>query len=862
MPTGDFEQKTVLVGQQGISAAFGVSDDPMLMSMLSTGFYGNPLRTMIQEVMFNAWDAHKMGNCTDKPIEVHINDTVGLIIRDFGPGISKEDIVPVYCIYGNSTKRGNKGQTGGFGLGSKSPFAYTDTFSVTSHHAGLKNMYVVNRVSDDNDGKPGLVGVLQDIPTEETGLSVTIPLLNKDMHQALLYFQDLAEMSGWNVDIHYGEDKLYEIRDRGLAPSEWIIDDEVSNSANLNAVFGGVRYAIPERSEYAQEYRFLSAIVEQMGDIFIGFPPNSLVPLPNREGLNMNAATVDAIKTQLEIIQEDLRGVTIPATEAVCDCVAEILSEQGIQPQYIPFRWSQFGPTKSANDIVDRSILQERMALRGMPEGVRPSLWKSITNLLMTRNSNFWGSVIINLDDFYVIRTKAIMRHIPEMREFARFLSVEQIPMGASSTNDIFPNWMRRTNVVLRELKDLTGQKLQLRMLDREYWRPMTPFRNTRKIKERPTYMYNQKANESFKKHMRERKPEPVAVDDRLWWQHSGEQFSETMMEKTIILAKKASELNDFSFNLDDYFAPDAKTQRSRYYHRSPYSHYHFYSGYQNSSIPALVVRNQKGNYETAKAHLESLGYNVIEVPEAEIEYETIETSVDATPVVKEVPKFRKLDRMRRHWESWEGEGLEAKEVKTFINITQTALDDYDRTAKTSDSMLFHIQERWPETVVVWNKRQNAKLERGGAVHISDRIESKVKVLLKNEERIRRMYLHTELQANANLPEVLLSLPEVQKQFNVPYIRSADKDKFNRDRRFLESVMDERHHETVSPALRDKVKIAFNKHQMDPVTEDIRKVGAKADILDKYELRKLAQSMKPGEIKCLSEKILRLLRTL
>ena len=165
MNGGDFDQKSVLVGKAEKTQGFGVTNDPVLMSMLSTGLYANPLRTMLQEIMFNAWDAHRMGKCQEKPIDVYLNETTGLIVRDYGPGISPEDMHPIYCIYGNSTKRNDDDQTGGFGLGSKSPYAYNDSFTVTSHHDNKKSIYLMNRVSEDNDGGPGMTPIIEGAPT-------------------------------------------------------------------------------------------------------------------------------------------------------------------------------------------------------------------------------------------------------------------------------------------------------------------------------------------------------------------------------------------------------------------------------------------------------------------------------------------------------------------------------------------------------------------------------------------------------------------------------------------------------------------------------------------------------------------------
>ena len=119
--TTEFAPTEFLVGQQKKTLSHGVADDAALMAMLSTGFYANPMRTMIQEMLFNAWDAHKMVGKEDTPIDVYINSTSGLIIRDYGPGIEpgegNTNIHGTYCIYGYSSKRLLPGQTGGFGLG-------------------------------------------------------------------------------------------------------------------------------------------------------------------------------------------------------------------------------------------------------------------------------------------------------------------------------------------------------------------------------------------------------------------------------------------------------------------------------------------------------------------------------------------------------------------------------------------------------------------------------------------------------------------------------------------------------------------------------------------------------------------------
>ena len=121
------------------SVSMGVSDDAALMHILSSTLYTYPQLAVVREIVCNAWDAHIAAGITDKPIDVSIT-TDRIIIRDYGFGIAHAQIGPIYGVYGNSTKRDDSASTGGFGLGSKAPFAYTDNFEVISHHLGQKTI--------------------------------------------------------------------------------------------------------------------------------------------------------------------------------------------------------------------------------------------------------------------------------------------------------------------------------------------------------------------------------------------------------------------------------------------------------------------------------------------------------------------------------------------------------------------------------------------------------------------------------------------------------------------------------------------------------------------------------------------------
>ena len=83
-------------------------------------------------------------------------------VRDYGVGLSKDDVFNLYSSYGKSTKRDSNDQIGCLGLGSKSPLAYTDSYSVVSFFDGMRYEYIVQL----KDGEP-YCDLIQEGETDE-----------------------------------------------------------------------------------------------------------------------------------------------------------------------------------------------------------------------------------------------------------------------------------------------------------------------------------------------------------------------------------------------------------------------------------------------------------------------------------------------------------------------------------------------------------------------------------------------------------------------------------------------------------------------------------------------------------------------
>ena len=189
-----------VIGKQA-SIEMGVSDSAALMHIFSTTLYTYPRLATVREIICNGWDGHIITNRTDTPLQITLKDDL-LSIRDFGPGIHHDKIGQIYGVFGNSTKRDDSTQTGGFGLGSKAPFSYVDNFEVISHHEGVKTVYRISKSSMEAGGKPSIDTIVS-VPTTETGLQVKVNIQSHHMgefrrlvHEVLTLGEIKASVNG------------------------------------------------------------------------------------------------------------------------------------------------------------------------------------------------------------------------------------------------------------------------------------------------------------------------------------------------------------------------------------------------------------------------------------------------------------------------------------------------------------------------------------------------------------------------------------------------------------------------------------------------------------------------------------------
>ena len=102
--------------------------------VLIDGLYANKAQSIVRELASNAFDSHIAAK-TSKPFFIHVPTTMRpeFYVRDYGIGMSHQKVMNLYSTLFDSDKDEDNDLVGMFGLGSKSPFAYTDQFYVTCY---------------------------------------------------------------------------------------------------------------------------------------------------------------------------------------------------------------------------------------------------------------------------------------------------------------------------------------------------------------------------------------------------------------------------------------------------------------------------------------------------------------------------------------------------------------------------------------------------------------------------------------------------------------------------------------------------------------------------------------------------------
>jgi len=294
---------------------FKIKASAKAFSILSSGLYANKIRAIVRELSCNAVDSHMAAGKQETPFDVHLpNDfEPWFAIRDYGTGLSHAQVTSIYTTYFESTKTDSNDYIGALGLGSKSPFSYTDNFTVTAVKDGKKGIY---SAFINAQGVPSIAQMMTEDSDEPAGVEVKFSVNDRydfskfrdEARTVYTHFKLRPVVTGYKdfkfIDVEY--DTL------NIAPGV----HSCKNSRGSKAVMGNIAYNIdvPNSDKVLGDLRYLIGQGLEMH-----FAIGELDFQASREGLSYIPSTIDAIKSKLVALDAALTGVLASEADAVAN---------------------------------------------------------------------------------------------------------------------------------------------------------------------------------------------------------------------------------------------------------------------------------------------------------------------------------------------------------------------------------------------------------------------------------------------------------------------------------------------------------------------------------------------------------------
>lgn len=321
----------------GGSQKFKMNASAKAFQILSSGIYERKIEAIVRELSCNAYDSHVMAGKVDVPFRLQLptwkNDNV-FAIEDFGVGLSEEEVYNVYTTYFESTKTDSNDVIGALGLGSKTPFSYTDSFTVKARKDGKECVFSAQISAS---GEPEVVKMYERPWSGENGVEVSVEVADKDTSE---FYNCAEKVLSWFavkpecnrvLDFEFDEEAVKNVRDFGYHLQQ---KDRWSNT-NVKVIMGNVAYDLElhdikvnsdfsdddpfyESKEFREEVnKFVDTLESIRADCFFEVAIGDADVAASRETLSLDARTKYNLRKKLHHIFKNFRETTIKKMEGM-----------------------------------------------------------------------------------------------------------------------------------------------------------------------------------------------------------------------------------------------------------------------------------------------------------------------------------------------------------------------------------------------------------------------------------------------------------------------------------------------------------------------------------------------------------------
>lgn len=294
-------QNEAILSNVGEIGEFRIRNSAKAFNILSSGLYANKIKAIVRELSCNAVDSHVAAGKADTPFDVHLPNQLEpwFSIRDYGTGLSHDQVTNIYTTYFESTKTSSNEFIGALGLGSKSPFSYTDNFTVTAIKDGTKGIY---SAFINEQGVPSIALMMSEETSEPAGVEVKFSV--NERYDFYKFEEEARSVYKWfKLQPVVSGASHFEVPKLEYETSDIIPGVHHAGGYYSYAVMGNIAYKIEvpnAETNLGNLHNLLSC------GLVIEFAIGELDFQASREGLSYIPQTIESIKRKLEALNAKL----------------------------------------------------------------------------------------------------------------------------------------------------------------------------------------------------------------------------------------------------------------------------------------------------------------------------------------------------------------------------------------------------------------------------------------------------------------------------------------------------------------------------------------------------------------------------
>lgn len=283
---------------------FSIEASSKAFFILSDGLYSNKVLAVVRELSTNAYDSHIEAKKSNVPFDVHLPTALNPIffIRDYGTSMNHADCMQLYTTYFRSTRNNSNDAVGCLGLGSKAPFAYSDSFVVEAYLDGKCRTYNAHK---DANANPTFILMNECNTNEPNGIKVSIMVNSSDIDRFRKEAEKVYEFFTVKPNFIGAEKITYSETKKILGGDTWYFD---GNSNENFIIMGQIAYPLygHELSSNVNEHKY-RRFVEYSNGLRVFVKIGDVDITPSRESLSYSKETRENICNIIDNIISDIK---------------------------------------------------------------------------------------------------------------------------------------------------------------------------------------------------------------------------------------------------------------------------------------------------------------------------------------------------------------------------------------------------------------------------------------------------------------------------------------------------------------------------------------------------------------------------